>query len=95
MTKRLNKEIKHAHASPPFPNEAALLHLASDALMEQSEEWETGKSYLKLGIECTRPERMLLYPLRLDVNKPYCYIPRPHGMLFEVGCYCSKLGTVT
>lgn len=31
-----------------FPNEASLLRLASAVLAETSEDWETGKTYLKL-----------------------------------------------
>ncbi|KAB2641082.1 MAG: hypothetical protein DVB25_02880 [Verrucomicrobia bacterium] len=31
-----------------FPNEASVLRLVTAILMEESEEWETGKSYLTL-----------------------------------------------
>ena len=43
----LNKQIKRrTRVCGLFPNEAALLRLATAILMEQSEEWETGKAYL-------------------------------------------------
>lgn len=46
---RLNKEIKRrTRVATLFPNEASLLRLASAVLVETSEEWETGKTYLKL-----------------------------------------------
>lgn len=45
---RLNKEIKRrTRVATLFPNEASLLRLASAVLVETSEEWETGKTYLK------------------------------------------------
>lgn len=44
---RLNKEIKRrTRVATLFPNEAALLRLVSAVLMEISEDWETGKTYL-------------------------------------------------
>ena len=43
----LNKQVKRrTRVCGLFPNEAALLRLATAILMEQSEEWETGKAYL-------------------------------------------------
>jgi putative transposase len=51
MLERLNKEIKRrTRVATLFPNEASLLRLASAVLAETSEEWETGKTYLKLEI---------------------------------------------
>ena len=45
---RLNKEIaRRTRVAGLFPNTEALLRLASAILMEISEEWETGKIYLK------------------------------------------------
>jgi putative transposase len=44
---RLNKEIRRrTRVVGIFPNEAACLRLVSAILMETSDEWETGKSYL-------------------------------------------------
>lgn len=44
---RLNKEIKRrTRVATLFPNEASLLRLVSAVLMEISEDWETGKTYL-------------------------------------------------
>ena len=49
MLERLNQEIKRrTRVATLFPNEASLLRLLSAVLMEQSEEWETGKTYLKM-----------------------------------------------
>jgi len=49
MLERLNKEIKRrTRVATLFPNEASLLRLTSAVLIETSEEWETGKTYLKL-----------------------------------------------
>lgn len=49
MLERLNREIKRrTRVASLFPNEASLLRLVSAILMETSEEWETGKKYLKL-----------------------------------------------
>lgn len=46
---RLNREIKRrTRVATLFPNEASLLRLASAVLAETSEEWETGKTYLKI-----------------------------------------------
>lgn len=45
---RLNKEIKRrTRVATLFPNEASLLRLASAVLAETSQEWETGKTYIK------------------------------------------------
>jgi transposase-like protein len=52
MVERQNREIKRrTRVSGLFPNEASLLRLVSAILMEVSEEWETGKTYLKLKAE--------------------------------------------
>ena len=48
MLERVNKEIKRrTRVATLFPNEKSLLRLVSAILMEISEEWETGKVYLK------------------------------------------------
>ena len=48
MLERLNQEIKRrTRVATLFPNEASLLRLVSAVLIETSEEWETGKIYLK------------------------------------------------
>jgi transposase-like protein len=47
MLERLNREIKRrTRVATLFPNEASLLRLVTALLMEQSEEWETGKRYV-------------------------------------------------
>ena len=44
---RLNKEIRRrTRVVTIFPNEASCLRLVSAILMEISEDWETGKTYL-------------------------------------------------
>ena len=49
MLERVNKEIKRrTRVATLFPNEKSLLRLVSAILMEISEDWETGKAYLKL-----------------------------------------------
>jgi putative transposase len=49
MLERLNKEIKRrTRVATLFPNEPSLLRLVSAVLIEISEEWETGKTYLKM-----------------------------------------------
>ena len=49
MLERLNQEIKRrTRVATLFPNEASLLRLVSALLVETSEEWETGKTYLKM-----------------------------------------------
>jgi transposase-like protein len=49
ILERLNREIKRrTRVASLFPNEASLLRLVSAILMETSEEWETGRKYLKL-----------------------------------------------
>lgn len=49
LLERLNKEIKRrTRVATLFLNEAALLRLVSAVLMEISEEWETGKIYLRM-----------------------------------------------
>lgn len=48
LLERLNKEIKRrTRVATLFPNEASLLRLTSAVLVETSEDWETGKIYLK------------------------------------------------
>jgi len=49
MLERLNKEIKRrTRVATLFPNEASLLRLVSAILIEYSEDWETGKTYLTM-----------------------------------------------
>ena len=46
---RLNRELKRrTRVATLFPNEASLLRLASAVLVEVSEEWETGRIYLRM-----------------------------------------------
>ncbi|MCP3914488.1 MAG: IS256 family transposase, partial [bacterium] len=46
MLERLNRELKRrTRVATLFPNEASLLRLV---LVEVSEEWETGKIYLRM-----------------------------------------------
>ena len=47
MLERINRELKRrTRVATLFPNEASLLRLVTAVLMELSEEWETGKSYV-------------------------------------------------
>jgi len=49
---RLNKEIKRrTRVATLFPNEASLLRLVSAVLMEISEDWETGKTYVTFTLQ--------------------------------------------
>ena len=49
MLERLNRELKRrTRVATLFPNEASLLRLVSAVLVEVSEEWETGKTYLRI-----------------------------------------------
>lgn len=49
MLERLSQEIKRrTRVATLFPNEASLLRLVSAVLIEVSEEWETGKAYLRV-----------------------------------------------
>jgi len=49
MLERLNQEIKRrTRVATLFPNEASLLRLVSAILIETSEDWETGKTYLTM-----------------------------------------------
>jgi len=49
---RLNREIKRrTRVASLFPNEAALLRLASAILVEIDDEWQTGKIYLNMKSE--------------------------------------------
>lgn len=48
LLERLNKEIKRrTRVATMFPNEASCLRLVSAILIEVSEEWETGRCYLR------------------------------------------------
>jgi transposase-like protein len=48
MLERLNQEIKRrTRVATLFPNEASLLRLVSAVLIEVTEDWETGKTYLR------------------------------------------------
>jgi len=48
---RLNEEIRRrTRVIRVFPNEASALRLIATLLIEQSEEWETGKRYLDMGL---------------------------------------------
>jgi transposase-like protein len=58
MLERLNQEIKRrTRVATLFPNEASLLRLVSAVLIEISEEWETGKVYLRIPDETTNKNR--------------------------------------
>ncbi|TWT35206.1 Transposase, Mutator family [Posidoniimonas corsicana] len=47
LLERLNRELKRrTRVATLFPNEASLLRLVTAVLMEQSEQWETGKRYV-------------------------------------------------
>jgi len=49
LMERLSREIKRrTRVAPLFPNEQSLLRLASAVLVETSEEWETGKTYIRM-----------------------------------------------
>jgi transposase-like protein len=49
MLERLNQEIKRrTRVATLFPNEASLLRLVSAVLNEVSDDWETGKIYLRM-----------------------------------------------
>ncbi len=49
---RLNRQIKRrTRVVSLFPNEAALVRLASALLVEIDEEWLTGKIYLNMKIQ--------------------------------------------
>ena len=49
MLENLNRQVKRrTRVAGLFPNEASALRLVSAVLMEQSEEWETGKVYLTM-----------------------------------------------
>lgn len=49
VLERVNKEIRRrTRVASIFPNEASCLRLVSAVLMEISEDWETGKVYLKI-----------------------------------------------
>ena len=52
LFERLSREIKRrTRVATLFPNEASLLRLASAVLAEVSEEWETGRRYLRIESE--------------------------------------------
>ena len=49
MLERLNREIKRrTRVATLFPNEESLLRLATAILVEVSEEWETGRIYIRM-----------------------------------------------
>ncbi|MCK4621805.1 MAG: transposase [Desulfuromonadales bacterium] len=49
VLERVNKEIRRrTRVATLFPNEDSCLRLVSAVLMEISEEWETGRTYLKM-----------------------------------------------
>jgi len=51
MVENVNKQIRRrTRVASLFPNEASLLRLASAILIEISEDWETGKRYLKMNL---------------------------------------------
>jgi len=50
MLERLNREVKRrTNVASIFPNEASLMRLVTATLVEQNEEWETGRNYLNMG----------------------------------------------
>jgi len=52
MLERVNREVaRRTRVATLFPNEPSTLRLVSAVLMEISEEWETGKVYLKMENE--------------------------------------------
>jgi putative transposase len=54
MMEGVHKEIKRrTRVATLVPNESSILRLVSAILMEISEEWETGKRYLKMDTEET------------------------------------------
>ena len=56
MLERVNKELnRRTRVAGLFPNEASLLRLVSDVLMELDEEWQTGKRYLDMNVENDEP----------------------------------------
>jgi len=49
LVERLNRELKRrTRVATLFPNEASLLRLVSAVLVEVSEEWETGRIYIRM-----------------------------------------------
>jgi transposase-like protein len=55
MLERLSQEIKRrTRVATLFPNEDSLLRLVSAVLIEISEEWETGKAYLRIEESTTK-----------------------------------------
>ena len=64
MCENLNHQIKRrTRVAGLFPNENSVLRLVTAILMETSEEWETGKSYLTLtaphSLEITHNQQKL------------------------------------
>jgi len=48
---RLNQEIRRrTRVARIFPNDASVLRLVTTLAIEQSEEWETGRQYLDMGL---------------------------------------------
>ena len=51
MLERLNEELKRrTRVAGLFPNDASLLRLVSAVLMEVSDDWETNRKYLTMGL---------------------------------------------
>ena len=49
---RLNREVRRrSRVAVLFPNEASCLRLVTAVVMEISEEWETGRVYLRLDMD--------------------------------------------
>jgi transposase-like protein len=49
---RLSREIKRrTRVASLFPNTASILRLAASVVMEISEDWETGRTYLNMDTE--------------------------------------------
>lgn len=52
LLERLSRELKRrTRVVTIFPNEASLLRLATALLAEVSEEWETGRTYIRMDAE--------------------------------------------
>ena len=61
MMERLSKDIhRRTRVATLFPNEASLLRLVSAVLIENSEEWETGKCYLDMNVKIEENEKSAL-----------------------------------
>ena len=52
LLERLSRELKRrTRVVTIFPNEASLLRLATALLAETSEEWETGRIYIRMDAD--------------------------------------------